>query len=275
VSEHIQSTPAPHAPAPAPAEEHEHTPGVAREREWFDFWLIFKVGAGLAITALIIQVLVWWLLGGLERVNTQPTGVESALAIEDAARPFGQRVDNVPPPHLEGIERESSLVIVRTEQDELKRFYASTVVHVRIGDNDKANLFALREGQRVTLSYYMPNGVGGGMGVVAALASPAGRAENAKTKAELPDTVRTLNATLIKIEPRSIAAARAWAEAQKDKYGWIDRKQEIVHIPIDQAIDSVLESKEFRPAKGKIKDGGRFALPTRSSSGRSTAGGQP
>src|SRR6516225_2238023 len=105
MSEHIQQAPGPHA-APSTVEAHEGTPGVSRESDYFSFWLIVKVGIGLAVTAAIIQVAVWYLLHGLEKIETQPVGMESSLALDDARRPLGQRLENVPPPLLEGIERE-------------------------------------------------------------------------------------------------------------------------------------------------------------------------
>lgn len=272
MSEHIQSAPV--EPQAAAAETHERTPGVSHEREGFNFWLIVKVGAGLAATGLVIHVLVWWLLGGLEKINSQPTGELSALAVEDAQRPFAQRLDNVPPPHLEGIERESSLLVLRTTKDEEKRFLAAIDIRVAIGKNEKASLFELREGQRVTLVYHMPGGVGGGLGVVTSVMSPPEKADEQKPEAELSDAARRINGEIVKIEPRSIEASRQWAEVQMDRYGWTDRKQQIVHIPLENAIETVLQSAEFRTDANKKKSAGRTRLPTRSSSGRASAGGQ-
>lgn len=75
MSEHIQPAPGPHAPSSvAAAETHSHTPGVAYERARFDFHLILWVGAGLVVTAVVIHVAVWWLLGGLEKSNAVPAG---------------------------------------------------------------------------------------------------------------------------------------------------------------------------------------------------------
>jgi hypothetical protein len=274
MSEHIQ--PAPHArdTSAATVETHERTPGVSHESEAFDFRLILWVGAGLAGVAVIVHIVLWWLLGGLEKYNAVPSGSISELALEDAKRPLGQRLDNVPAPHLEGIERESSLLIVRTENGEEKRFYVSADVRVRIDKNKKARLFELREGQAVTLAYYMPSGVGGGLGVVTSVTSPPAKAEQKKPELELPNISRTLNGEIVKIEPRSIAASREWAEVQMEHYGWIDRDKGIVHIPVEKAMEDVLQSKEFRTANNQKKGDGRLALPGRSNSGREAAGGK-
>lgn len=276
MSEHIQPAPTPHAVphAPASVEGHEHTPGVAYERDWFDFRMIAWVGVGLVVTAVVLHVVVWWLLGGLKEVNAVPAGSISQLALEDAAKPLGERMDHVPAPHLEGIERESSRIILRTENGEEKPFFGSPEIRVQIGKNDKANLFELREGQRVTLTYYLPGGVGGALGVVTSVTSPPMDAEQKKAEAELPDVSRTINGEILRIEPRSIAAAREWAEVQMKQYGWIDRDKGVVHIPIEKAMEEVLEAKEFRPSKEQKKSDGRLALPSRSSSGRETVGGK-
>jgi hypothetical protein len=90
----------------------------------------------------------------------------------------------------------------------------------------------------------------------------------------LPDATRVLNATVVKIEPRSVAAARVWAEVQLDRYGWADRPKEIARIPIALAMAEVLKSKEFR-SDNTTKGAGRTALPVRSNSGRGSAGDRP
>jgi len=91
-----------------PSEEHERTPGVFHESDAFELRLIIKVGIGLAVVAAIVQFAVAWLLGGLERHHTVPPDRVPELVKEDAALPLGLRVAKVPPPHLEGIERDNS-----------------------------------------------------------------------------------------------------------------------------------------------------------------------
>lgn len=257
MSEHIQPAPDRRDAGPTPpAVEHERTPGVAHESEAFNFWLIVWVGAGLAAICLIVQIALWGLLGSFERRHTVPPESVAALAKEDADRPLGQRVDNVPGPHLEGIERESSLLELLTENGEKHRFFTSVELRVRIGKNEKARLSELREGQRVTLVYYMPGGARGGLGVVTSVTSPPVEAEQKKPGPELPDVTRTVNGKILKIEPRSIAAARAWAEVQMERSGWIDRQKEIVHVPIDKAMEQVLRSKELGGPNNKKKAAG-------------------
>jgi hypothetical protein len=271
MSEHIQQAPGPHALSPA-TEAHERTPGVSRESDYFDFGLIVKVGIGLAVVAGVIHVALWYLMHGLERVNTQPVGAVSSLALDDARRPLAQRLDNVPPPHLEGFERQSSQLILRVDEDREERFYVALDVKVRLGEKENARLFELREGQPVTVAYPMPGGVAGGIGVVTSVTSPPVKNDR-KAQPELPETTRRLTGTVAKLEPRSIVASREWAEVQMERYGWTDRKKEIVHVPIEQAMEDVLKSKEFHAEGGKKKGEGRLALPTRSSSGREPRGG--
>jgi hypothetical protein len=253
MSEHIQPAHDRRDAVPAPPEEHERTPGVLHESEAFAFGLVIKVGIGLAVFIAIVQVVLVGLLGGFEKQHTVPPERISELTREDTARPLNQRVDKVPAPHLEGIERQSSLLEIRTEDGAKQRFVTSADVRVRAGKNDKARLFELRDGQRVTISYYVPGGDGGGIGVVTSVTSPPMKAEQKKAEAELPDASRTLNGEIIRIEPRSIAAARDWAKVQMEHYGWIDRKKEIVHIPVEKAMEEVLRSKELGPTSRQRK----------------------
>ncbi len=244
---------------PHSLEEHLRTPGVFHERLHFDFRLIMLVGGGLLVVVFIVHFTVAGLLGGLERKYTVPPNRLSELTREDAAQPINQRIDRMPAPHLEGIERASSLLEIRTAEGERQRFCTSVDVRVRIGKNEKARLFELREGQRVTLSYYMPGGDDGALGVVTSITSPPLKAERKKAGPELPDTSRTLNGEIIRIEARSIAAARDWAEVQMEHYGWVDRDKGIVHIPVEKAMEEVLRSKELGSAQasGRRKPAGK------------------
>lgn len=178
----------------------------------------------------------------------------------------------MPTPHLEGIERGGSLIVIRTENGEEARFYGSPDLRVQIDNNEKAKLFELRKGQRATLTYYFPGGVDGGLGVVTAVTSPPLKADHKKPEPELPDATRTINGSILRIEAHSIAAARDWAEVQMKSYGWIDRDKGIVHIPIDRAMDKFGKSGKLGMAKDQEMRAGR--LPSRSNSGRETAGGK-
>jgi hypothetical protein len=275
MSEHIQPYFDAHSATSAPmADVPGHTPGVAHESEHLDFRPIVWSGFGLIVMCTVVTALVWWLFAGLEKFNAQPVGTVSSLAIEDADRPFGQRLDNVPSPHLEGIERESSIISVRTRNGAEMSFFASADINVSIGEKEKASLFELHEGQLVTLVYYMPSGETGGIGVVAAIVSPPAKAKEAKIESEQPDSTRSLLAEIIKVEPRSVAASREWAEVQMNRYGWTDRNDGIVHIPVERAMESVLQSNEFRVEADKKKGNGRPKIPSRSNSGRTMGGAQ-
>jgi hypothetical protein len=214
------------------------------------------VGVGLTVIGIVVHFVVGGLLSGMEKRHTVPSAALSELAKEDAERPLGQRVDNMPVPHLEGVERESSLLDILTDNGEKQRFVTSVDVRVQVGKNEQARLFELREGQRVTLAYYNPGGAGGGLGVVTSITSPPVQANRKEPGADLPDVSQTLNGKIIRIEPRSIAAARDWAEVQMQQYGWIDREKQIVHIPVEKAMEEVLRTKELGSQNNKKKPAG-------------------
>lgn len=137
MSEHVHS------------EEHERTPGVSHEGEAFAFRLIIWLGAGLAGIIVGVQFIVSGLLGGLEKHHASPPASVSELAKEDAERPLDQRVESVPAPRLEGIERESGTSRIaaarQLAEEKMKRYgwidRQKGIVHVPI---DKAMEQAVR-----------------------------------------------------------------------------------------------------------------------------------
>ena len=149
---------------------------------------------------MVLQLAVRWLLVHYEIPDLPPRSGESPLGLDDSRRPLGQRLLDVPPPHLEGIERESSLLILRTGEGEQQRFYVAPNIHVTIKGRT-ARLFELREGQAVTITYHMPGGVVGGLGVATSVRSPPMKADT-ETAHERADATRPLTATVVKVEPR-------------------------------------------------------------------------
>ena len=58
---------------------------------------------------------------------------------------------------------------------------------------------------------------------------------------------------------RDMARMRAGVDAQLNSYGWVDREQEVAHIPIDRAIDLVLRDGlpgPDAPAPASVTEGG-------------------
>lgn len=274
MSEHIQPASAPHSGHAVAAEgTHEHTPGVSHERDKFSLRLLVWCGVGLVGTGIVIHLAVWWTMEKLKNHNALPSGSISELARDDAARPLEQRVANMPAPHLEGIDPLSTLLLFRTEEGKEERFYVVPSVRVQLGNKKDASLYELHLGQRATITYHMPGGVPGALGIVTTVISPPGQGEK-KAGPERQEVSRTLNGEIIKLEPQDVAAAREWAERQSRRYGWIDRDKGIVHIPIARAMQEVLQTKEFRADGDKKKGEGRTPLPTRASSGRAATGGQ-
>jgi hypothetical protein len=268
MSEHIQPAPGTHPSphAPAAETEAERTPGVAHEKSEFSLRLVLWTGFGLIVTAVIVHVAVWAVFVRDIKSNQLPPGSEPSLAVEDANRPLEERLLDVPPPHLEGIEPESSLLVLRVGEHEDRRFVVGPDTRVRIDKKEKARLFELREGQQVTITYYMPAGANG-FGIVTSVISPPDKSAKQNEHA-LPGAMHTLTATVLLIEPRSVAAARQWAEVQMERYSWADRKKEVARIPVTAAMDEVLKEKEFQPPKKK--NDRPLTAPTRTNSGRGT-----
>lgn len=259
-------------PVPGAATPLERTPGVSYEKSGFDFWLILGLGICLIIVVLVIHLAGWLLLVHFVIPNAPPLEGESSLGLDDARRSLGQRLLDVPPPHLEGIERESSLLILRTGESEPQRFYVAPNIQVSINGR-VARLFELREGQAVTITYHMPGGVAGGLGVATSVRCPPIRAAT-ETAHELADATRIVTSTVVKVEPRSVEAARAWADVQMDRYSWADRTKGIVRIPVAAAMEEVLKSRKFR-SDARDKSDGRIAPPERSNSGRGSGRDKP
>ena len=137
--------------------------------------LILWTAFGLIVVAVVLHFVIWGLLVRDMRQPPPTPGSESSLALEDANRTLGQRLNEVPGPHLEGIERSSSLLVLRVGPHEDRRFYAGPQVRVHIGDNTNASLFQLREGQEVAITYHLADGADGGLAVVSSVTSPPGQ----------------------------------------------------------------------------------------------------
>jgi hypothetical protein len=156
------------------------------------------------------------------------------------------------------------LLVLRVGAHEDRRFFVGPATRVRI-NKSIARLYELREGQEVTITYHMPGGADGGFGVVTSVTSPP-EGSRKTDEHELPQATQILTATVLRIEPRGVAAAREWAEVQMDRYSWADRQKDVARIPIALAMEEVLRSKEFQPPK-KMSNGSAIP-PTRSNSGR-------
>jgi len=260
--------PDPGPPPPAP-----HHPEVRHEHSDVNVRAILWVAAGLVATAVVIHLVVWWLFDYYQRRDARANAGVPSLVAEEGSRPLGERLRDLPGPRLEGLEAEFSRLVLRTEGEEELTFDVPRIVLVERDGKEitpkgkQFTLFDLAEGMRVRVTYRMDNG----RGVAIAIEAPPGESSERGPKgADLQQAV----GRVAKIEPVDVAARRAWGEARLSRYGWVDEKDKVAHIPIDSAMQAILSKelrKKYLPA-AKTEEGAGRGGKGRSETGRGTRG---
>jgi hypothetical protein len=105
-------------PAHAESAADVRNPDVSHEKSGFDFSLIAWVGLALIAAVGLVQASVWWLLVGYEEPHAPPALAESSLALASAREPLAQRLRDVPPPHLDGLERDRGSIAAARQRAE-------------------------------------------------------------------------------------------------------------------------------------------------------------
>jgi len=110
------------------------------------------------------------------------------------------------------------------------------------------NLYNLLPGTEVLLTYLDPQGLYGRPRVIrieVVGGAPAGSERPTEGGAH------TVAGKIKRIDPESGPDIRQAGEADLSRYGWVDRKKEIAHIPIDQAMQFLVERHmlKSKPAK--------------------------
>lgn len=240
---------------------------------------IVFVGCVLVASAVVIHVAVWGLFRYFsERDNRTKTSDLPLVRAEMNRLPAR--------PRLEAFEPAHAGVVLRTDDGEEQFFYVDannlTVQRVpRQGKRSPLGLYALRPGTEVALTYARPQGLTGGDG------APPGEDQVTRYRAVRIETgpgragagpadesgLITVTGRLVRIDPTSGPDMREAAEARLGRYGWVDEKKQVAHIPIDEAMkilvkDRLLKSEPV-PEEGKARQEN-----PESSSGRQPDGGK-
>jgi hypothetical protein len=189
---------------------------------------------------------------------------ESAAKTSDLPLVQGEMNQLPAQPRLEAFEPTHARIVLRTDDGEERVFYDDgnlTVEQIpESGEKSSLKLYAVRPGDQVSLTYLRPPGFTGGEGVslesqvtrdrvvrieTGPGRSPAGR--NAETG------LITVAGTIVRIDPTSGPDMREAAEARLERYGWVDEKKQVAHIPIDEAMHILADNHllESQPAGAK------------------------
>jgi hypothetical protein len=217
---------------------------------------IVLVGCALVAAAVVIHIGVWGLFDYLKRRADRANQARMArlpvVRAEMAQREAGL-ARRPPQPRLEAFEPTHARIILETADGQEHVFYVDTpvtVVRRAEGGEEKVepNLYDVLPGTEVSLTYLDPQGLYGRPRVI--------RIEvggEAPGDADRPREggVRTVAGKIKRIDPESGPDIRQAGEADLGRYGWVDRKKDVAHIPIDQAMRLLVERHmlKSKPAK--------------------------
>ena len=131
------------------------------------------------------------LLGGLEKYHTVPPGRVSELMSEDAAQPLNERVETMCRRRISKASNDRAACSKSAPKTARESGFAHPSMSASASEEPKARTVRAAEGQIVTVSYYMPGGAGGGLGVVTSVTSPPLKSERKKPSSELPEVSQT------------------------------------------------------------------------------------
>jgi hypothetical protein len=241
----------PHDPAPAPADD----PPVKHETRDANISTIVFVGCILVAAAVVIHVGLWGLYHYWEERDDLAKTSHLPLVKEEMNQLPAQ-------PRLEAFQPNRAWVFLGVAGDEEVSFYVDTPITVervsREGRREPLDLFALRPGTAVALTYSETQGLPGRPRVVRietgeGLAVGQGR----PTEAGLV----TVNGQLARVVPTGGPDMRKAAEEQLRHYGWVDRKKQVAHIPIDEAMKIVVDRRLLKSAPAGEEGKGRPENP--------------
>jgi hypothetical protein len=233
-------------------------PGSAPERGYetqdASISTIVFTGCILVAFGIVSLVAVWGLYRHFQRrANRANRELNERLPLVHSELEQRLAAMNKRPPHprLEGFEPAHARVVLETAEGKEQNFYVDTpitVVRRQGGEEKLLDLYDLLPGTEVSLTYQDPQGVYGRPRVVRievggeAPGAPAGPTEGG---------LLSVGGEIKKIDPESGPDFRAAAEADLGRAGWVDRKKDIAHIPIEQAMQILVDRHllKSKPAK--------------------------
>jgi hypothetical protein len=221
--------------------------------------IIVFVGCILIAGAVVAHVAVWGLFHYFkERDNALKARPNLPLAQAE--------MNQLPAsPRLEAFEPLHAGIYLREDNGRDWVFYVdSAITVVRVPREGKATgLYDLHPGDAVSVTYLPPRGLSGGDGVTPEEQQPtrfrAVRVEIGPGRSPAGTSSETglvtVRGTLTRVNPTKGSDMREAAEARLGRYGWVDRKKQIAHIPIDRAVQILLDRGLLRsgPAGGEEK----------------------
>jgi hypothetical protein len=236
----------PHAdPVHPPADD----PPVKYETHDAHIPTIVFVGCILIACAVIVHVGIWGLFQHWMQRDERTK--RSHLPLVEA------EMNQLPAqPRLEAYEPNRARVFLQTDDGRTRTFYVDTDITVervsRTGQKTRLELFDLRPGTEATLTYSEPPSLPGRERVVRIqVGEGRGRAEDRSTETGL----LAVSGRIEHVEAKSGPDKRQAAEAELARYGWVDEKEKIAHIPIDEAMKLALERHLLEGSAGK--EGGK------------------
>jgi hypothetical protein len=224
-----------------------------------DTRVIYRVGGILAGTTLAVYLIVWGLLHLYEGRDKARGKTANPLLKADNARRLQQRVESIQGPPLEGLQPEDNKLLLEMVHGQ-EWFYIPPSAFIKSDGEKVQDVYELREGTEVKVAYWERDN----RHVVTTIVTPIPK----KPETFSEEKIYYAWGKILKIEPLTIRGWREWAAARKDRYGWTDRDKKIVHVPLEQAMQSVLQTEEFKKAGKAHEPAPWLDRATSSSSGR-------
>jgi hypothetical protein len=223
-------------------------PGVKHETRDANIRTIVFVGCTLVASAVVIHVGIWGLFQYWEQRDERTKKSNLPLVVQEK--------NQLPaPPRLEAFEPARARVTFETTEGKEQVFYVDTDITVeRVSKEGRKtpvpSLFALPPNTPASLTYTEPQ-YQPGRNRVLRIEVGEGRGQDMGQPVE--NGLVTILGTLTRIEALSGLDKREEAETRLGRYGWVEEKKQVVHIPIEEAMKLVLDRHLLEPAPAREK----------------------